>query len=332
MSLVELISASVFVTAVVMVYVLTVDIAFRAWKRRKQRDDAPATAWRLWYPRIVLTLAAVGLVCMAYARFVEPNWLQVTHVEIKLSKIPPATFPIRIVQISDTHSEAKPRLEPNLPGVVSGLKPDLIFFTGDAANGPAGVPVFRKLMKDLSVIAPTYAVAGNWDVRHSWGDRLYGGLGITELGGKAQKITIRGVDMWIAGAPFDQPGLVNPMLAAIPQGALTLLLFHSPDLVRSLPPGRVDLYFAGHTHGGQVALPFYGALITFSKFGKEYESGLSRYGDTLIYVNRGIGMEGGPVPRVRFCSRPEVTAIDVAPVQQWGIKLTEEELAAPAAF
>lgn len=315
MSLTELISASVFVTAVAMVYVLVVDIAFKAWKRRKQRDDASLSAWRFWYPRIVLTLAAIGLVCMAYARFIEPNWLQVTHVEIQSLKIPSGTFPIRIVQISDTHSEAKPRLEPRLPGVIAGLNPDLIFFTGDAANGPAGVPVFRKLMKDLSAIAPTYAVAGNWDMHHSWGDLLYGGLGITELDGKAQKVTIRGVDVWIAGAPFDQPELVNPMLAAVPRGALTVLLFHSPDLVQSLSPGKADLYFAGHTHGGQVALPYYGALITFSKFGKEYESGLSRYGDTLIYVNRGIGMEGGPVPRVRFCSRPEVTAIDLAPVQ-----------------
>jgi predicted MPP superfamily phosphohydrolase len=315
MSLTELISASVFVTAVAMVYVLAVEVAFRAWKRRKQRDDEPLSAWRLWYPRIVLTLAAIGLVCMAYARLIEPNWLQVTHVEIQSLKIRSGTFPIRIVQISDTHSEAKPRLEPRLPGVIAGLNPDLIFFTGDAANGPAGVPVFRKLMKDLSAIAPTYAVAGNWDMRHSWSDLLYGGLGITELDGKAQKVTIRGVDIWIAGAPFDQPELVNPMLAAVPRGALTVLLFHSPDLVQSLPPGKVDLYFAGHTHGGQVALPFYGALITFSKFGKQYESGLSRYGDTLIYVNRGIGMEGGPVPRVRFCSRPEVTAIDLAPVQ-----------------
>jgi predicted MPP superfamily phosphohydrolase len=315
MSPADLIRASIFVTAVVMVYVLAVEIAFKTWKRRKQRDDAPLTARRLWYPRIVLTLAAIGLVCMAYARFIEPNWLQVTHVEIQNPKIPPGTFPIRVVQISDTHSQGKPRLETRLPGVVAALKPDLIFFTGDAANGREGVPVFRKFMKDLSVIAPTYAVAGNWDVHAAWGDLLYGGLGITELGGKAQKATIRGVDVWIAGAPFDQPELVNPMLSAIPKGALTVLLFHSPDLVQSLPPGKVDLYCAGHTHGGQVALPFYGALITFSKFGKKYESGLSHYGDTLIYVSRGIGMEGGPVPRVRFCSRPEVTAIDLAPVQ-----------------
>ena len=315
MRMAELIRASVFVTAVILVYVLTAEIAVKAWIRHRRHDDRPLRRRRRWYRRIVLTLAAIGLVCMAYGRSIEPNWLEVTHVEIKSQKIPPATFPIRIVQISDTHCEAKPRLEPRLPRVIAALKPDLIFFTGDAANERAGVAVFRKLMKDLSVIAPTYAVAGNWDVEHSWGDELYGGLGITELDGKAQKVTIRGVDIWIAGAPYDQPELINPMLAAIPNGALTVLLYHTPDLVQSLPPGKVDLYCAGHTHGGQVALPFYGALVTFSRFGKKYESGLSHYGDTLIYVNRGIGMEGGPLPHVRFCSRPEVTAIDLAPLQ-----------------
>jgi predicted MPP superfamily phosphohydrolase len=69
----------------------------------------------------------------------------------------------------------------------------------------------------------------------------------------------------------------------------------------------------GHTHGGQIALPLYGALITFSKYVKRYEAGLYREGETWLYVNRGIGMEGGPVPRVRFWARPEVTVIEISP-------------------
>jgi predicted MPP superfamily phosphohydrolase len=75
---------------------------------------------------------------------------------------------------------------------------------------------------------------------------------------------------------------------------------------------KIDLYLAGHTHGGQVALPFYGALITLSKTGKKYESGLHHLSNTYMYTNRGIGMEGGKAPRVRFCARPEVTVIDIS--------------------
>ncbi len=62
-----------------------------------------------------------------------------------------------------------------------------------------------------------------------------------------------------------------------------------------------------------MALPLYGALVTLSKFGKKYESGLHREGQTWLYVTRGIGMEGGPAPRVRFFARPEVTVIELAP-------------------
>ena len=76
---------------------------------------------------------------------------------------------------------------------------------------------------------------------------------------------------------------------------------------------HMDLYCAGHTHGGQVALPLYGALITLSKYGKRYEAGLYHEKDTWLYVNRGIGMDGGFAPRVRFWSVPELTVIDIRP-------------------
>ena len=60
-------------------------------------------------------------------------------------------------------------------------------------------------------------------------------------------------------------------------------------------------------------MPFYGALVTLSRFGKRFESGLHRVGSTALYVNRGIGMEGGNAPRVRFMARPEITILEVAP-------------------
>ena len=60
-----------------------------------------------------------------------------------------------------------------------------------------------------------------------------------------------------------------------------------------------------------MALPWYGAMITLSKTGKMYESGLYRVGGTWLYVNRGIGMEGGPAPRVRFLARPEITILEL---------------------
>ena len=84
-------------------------------------------------------------------------------------------------------------------------------------------------------------------------------------------------------------------------------------MASSFDQPRIDLFCAGHVHGGQVALPFYGALVTLSKFGKQYESGVYQVGPMGMYVSRGLGMEGGSAPRVRFCSRPEIAVIELAP-------------------
>jgi predicted MPP superfamily phosphohydrolase len=99
---------------------------------------------------------------------------------------------------------------------------------------------------------------------------------------------------------------------SIPSDAFKIFLYHYPDLIPEVAAHKVDLYCAGHTHGGQIALPFYGALMTLSKFGKKYEAGLYHEKDTWLYVNRGIGMEGGRAPRVRFCARPELTVIEIS--------------------
>ena len=107
-------------------------------------------------------------------------------------------------------------------------------------------------------------------------------------------------------------------------GCFSIFLHHYPDLVEDLAgqnarlaedgeSRRVDLYLAGHTHGGQIALPFYGAIITLSEFGKKYESGMYKVADIVLYVNRGIGMDGGPSPRARFFARPEITVFEIKP-------------------
>src|SRR4029079_9982343 len=113
--------------------------------------------------------------------------------------------------------------------------------------------------------------------------------------------------IWIGGIAVESERLLPQLLRAVPAGVFSIFLYHAPYLIADVSGHGVDLYCAGHTHGGQVALPVYGALVTFSKFGKRYEAGRYSVGSTTLYVNRGIGMVGGPAPRVRFCARPEVT-------------------------
>ncbi len=312
MLLSELIRVSLFVSAVVAAYVATGVLAFRSLRRRTG-DAAPATRQEIVIRRAVFALAGLGFICMAYGRFVEPYWLEVTHARIESTKLPRGARPIRIVQVSDIHSDPRPRLEERLPDVIAAQRPDLILFTGDAINSPEGLSVFKRCLSRLADIAPTFAVRGNWDVDYWEHLDLFGGTGVRELDATAAPVKIGGTEIWVAGVSAYGESRIGEAIAPVPAGALTLFLCHFPDYIFDVASRRVDLCLAGHTHGGQVALPFYGALTTNSRLDKRFEAGLYRVGQTWLYVNRGLGMEGDPAPRVRFCSRPEVTVIEVWP-------------------
>jgi predicted MPP superfamily phosphohydrolase len=229
---------------------------------------------------------------------------------------------VRIVHLSDIHSDPAPLLEERLPAVVAGLRPDLIVFTGDAINAPAGLPVFQAVLGRIAHIAPTLAVKGNWDTWYFRNLDRFAGTGARELDGDHASLDVGGVTVHVAGAAFDHPELVDAAVRALPADGLAIVLYHAPfpDLVAPEHAPRVDLFCAGHVHGGQVALPGYGAIITFSRFGKRFERGLYPDADGFgfpLYVSRGIGMEGGSTPRVRFASRPEVAVIELMPAAKW---------------
>jgi hypothetical protein len=99
---------------------------------------------------------------------------------------------------------------------------------------------------------------------------------------------------------------ISHLQSPITNNQFTILLYHSPDLLYEASDAGIDLQLSGHTHGGQVRLPFFGALFSGSLYGKEFESGRYQVGGTTLYVSRGIGMEGAGAPRVRFLCPPEI--------------------------
>lgn len=270
-------------------------------------------ASQVWFRRIMFSLALFGFGCFAYAYFIEPYWLSVRNIKIKSAKLPKGGEPIRIVHISDIHSDAKPRLEEKLPSAIAAQKPDLIVFSGDSLNSPEGLPVFRKCLTEISKIAPTFVVRGNWDAWYWKNQDLFSETGAKQLNGTAERLKIHDIPIWLAGVFVESEGKLLETLKQIPKNEFSIFLFHYPDLIEEVSRAEIDLYCAGHTHGGQVAMPFYGALVTFSKFGKKYEGGTYQVGRTWLNVNRGIGMEGGNTPRVRFLARPEITVIEIIP-------------------
>ena len=74
---------------------------------------------------------------------------------------------------------------------------------------------------------------------------------------------------------------------------------------------NVDIIMCGHTHGGQIRLPLWGAIVTLSTYNKRYEAGLYQLNPTALYVSRGIGLEGLGLPRARFLCPPEIVVIDL---------------------
>ena len=305
-----IISLTVFLGVVIAIYAAEAYLILDAIKSRRRGQGIPKL---FWSRRAIFIhfLATVGVACALYGHFIEPYWVEVKTVEIPTTKLHQTT--IRLVQISDTHCTITPLNEKKMVEIINGLKPDIIVFTGDAANNGKGLKRFKETMKELEARLGKFAVRGNIDASFWYRVDIFGGTGFVELEGNSIEIDKDGEKIWITGVSWERQGKAAGALKKVPDDCFSVFLCHMPDLVEDLNGLNVDLYLAGHTHGGQIALPFYGAIVTLSKFGKKYESGEYKVGSTILYVNRGLGLAAGVNPKMRFFARPEITVFDLKP-------------------
>ena len=278
---------------------------FFPWMRQETEPRKPISTTG----KLFLTAAFAGILCMFYAHWIEPFWLDVTRVAIQSPKLSGASRPIKLAHISDLHCDPTENVEPQMIAAIAQEKPDFIVFTGDTMNEATALPVLKRTLTSLAKIAPTYVVKGNWDAWYYSKIDLFSGTGVRELNDESVKIEVAGTSLYLVGVPVSKTLNFEQAFRGVPPEAFKILLHHYPDEMETAKQQKVDLYCAGHTHGGQIALPFYGALVTFSRFGKKYESGLFQEDGTSLYVNRGMGIEAHP--RFRFFSRPEVTIIEI---------------------
>ena len=276
-------------------------------------------------PLRVLTWAAQPLLwgLAVYATAVEPFCLGVTELRLSDERASPGARPLSILQIGDIHVERLTRRERRLLELVERLEADLILLTGDYLSlsyvGEArALADVRELLGRLKARHGIYAVRGTPQVDpQGVMDTLFQGLPIVVLEGARAELEVDGHRLRIVGVGCDRdfalevPAL-RAALAGAEDGYFTILLYHMPDLLAPASDLGVDLYLAGHTHGGQLRLPLIGAIITGSRFGKRYEMGWYRRGRTRLYVARGVGLEGMGAPRARFLCPPEVVHIRLA--------------------
>jgi hypothetical protein len=260
---------------------------------------------------VVHLLAGLGIVCVLYGYFVEPYWVEVNVIPLRTPQLKNTSF--RIVQISDLHVDTIPRNEDRMLRLIGDLAPDIIVATGDFLNEEAAAPRLKETLGRLEAPLGRFAVAGNFEKLHWPGMDLLAGTGFRLLEKQTVTVTKDGESLGLHGLGFFRSDRAGQTIEPLPADRFDVLLYHTPDLAEDLEGLGVDLYLCGHTHGGQIAMPFYGALITFSKHGKKYESGLYRIGDMTLYVNRGLGLEPRPAPQMRFCARPEIAVFDIGP-------------------
>ena len=270
--------------------------------------DKPKSKLFSWPAIAIHVVAVAGVLCFCYGLFVEPYRLEVNEIRVATGKLDGVK--LRIVQISDLHCDMKMRNEEKLVELVNAAKADIVVFTGDALNGPESIELFRKTMKGLEAGIAKLAVRGNW-YRGMESSELFEGTGFKVLERDSLRLEKDGKEFCISGLNFWDGNHIAELLSANSPDTFNVFLYHSPDLIEYVTNFNVDLYLAGHTHGGQIVLPFYGPVLTFSKFGKKYASGFHRVSKTDLYVNRGVGMEGGSAPRARFLARPEIAIFDI---------------------
>ncbi|HEX3147812.1 MAG TPA: metallophosphoesterase [Gemmataceae bacterium] len=246
---------------------------------------------------------------MGYARYIERHAVEVVEQELNLG----LESPLTVALLGDFHFDPLFEVDyiETVVAKVNATNPDLILLGGDYVSHSA-----NRLQALVDVLATakarlgTFGILGNhefWMANHATGaDAIANVLdkaGIRIL--RNESVPIPGVpDCYLTGFESFWSGNPNSKsLEATPTHARHLVLAHEPDSFDKLTDPRIVLQMSGHTHGGQIRVPFAGAII-LPTWGKKYEAGLYERGTQRLYVNRGIGTVG---QHYRLNCRPEIT-------------------------
>ncbi|HBL15874.1 MAG TPA: hypothetical protein DD417_03685 [Elusimicrobia bacterium] len=264
----------------------------------------PGWLWLLIHPAALL-----GAGCMAYGIFIEPYRIQVSSVRLRSRKL---RSPIRIVHLSDIHVRGWSRVEEALGPRIRKLAPDIILMTGDYTTLPCSFPAVERLFREISSIAPTYASLGNCEILRPVHESTWAS-GVTWLLDEAATVRVGANRLSIFGVNAGDEESFRMLSERVDDASYAVCLYHYPDFVPNLARFRYDLMLCGHSHGGQIRLPWLGALVSLSRAGTGYAWGLFSAAGKAAYVGRGIGSEGYGLPRMRFGCPPEIVSLDLRP-------------------
>ncbi len=271
---------------------------------------------RKFLTTVGLAVAGSGL----YVRVIEPYWLTIGRHTVRLG-LKGDSPPLKILHLSDLHLSHVVSLGFISEAIRLGLslQPDLICLTGDfITRGYAALDGYAEVLKPLAASAPTFACLGNhdggiWAARrrgHADTNRVREVLskaGATLLHNSARTVRLGDRAFRLVGLGDVWAGEMQPMIAfatSAPSADATIVLSHNPNTKDYMKAYAWDLLLSGHTHGGQVKLPFIGAPVS-SVRDKRFLEGLHEWEGRWVHVTRGVGNLYG----VRFNCPPEVSLI-----------------------
>lgn len=283
---------------------------------------------------IIVTIAVLlSLAVTAYALYIEPTRFRTTRARVEIKRKLPQ--PLEILHISDLHLMAHERTKIEFLRGLHARPVDLVLVTGDIIEDDSGIECCVEILSGFRTRYGVFVVFGAHD---HWDTRLWNVVRDLSLGGYRKgaandferfrnKLELAGVvclenescrlglgdktDLWFVGVGDIFAGLddFGKALEGVPDDAFRILLAHSVESPEELAARRFDAVFAGHSHGGQVRLPFLGAVITRSSLKREFASGVFAVGGTPFHINNGVGT--GKWTRFRFLCPPEVTYIEL---------------------
>lgn len=263
----------------------------------------------------------LGTLLVIYGFWIETQRLQVTYQKLYSSKLK-SKQPLRLLHLGDLHIERITPREHRLLELVKSLNPDVILFSGDVLNlsylkDPRAWQDSRQILSQLKAPLGVFLVTGSpaVDLEENM-PNLLKDLPLQWLQDKRAAITFNQDQIDIIGLrcthrPFEDGPRLRALLNSHSKH-LQILLYHTPDLAPAAAEMGLDLQLSGHTHGGQVRLPWYGALFTGSLYGKKFEAGRYQLKNMTLYVTRGLGLEGAGAPRVRFLCPPEIILWEIS--------------------
>ena len=233
------------------------------------------------------------------------------HLDVRL--LAPALDGLAIVHLSDLHFTGRvgKAFFRQVAEWTNGLEPDLVAITGDLVDNPDCIGWIPDTLGRLRARCGVYFVLGNHDVRTDF-HRIRQAMvdaGLIPLGGRWIEVPAGGATILLAGneLPWIPPAadLRGAPPPAAEGGPLRILLSHSPDQLPWARHHRFDLMLAGHTHGGQICFPLVGPILTPSRVGVRYASGIFHEPPTILHVTRGIS---GEFP-VRWLCPPQIVKL-----------------------